>query len=167
MADDPTKQAIKAAQAVEINGFTILYATPDELFIIKDRHVIARIRADGDKTLYRSTLAPLSGAEVHLTDHTLVYHNPSNTFIDYGIDGIDLIETNHLEILDTRPTPIPARLPNTAFIANRQCQTWPNLSRTACCGQTGYAFTWEHGWKPQAQITEKCSNPSSLKTIKP
>lgn len=157
MADDHVKMAIKNARFVDINGFKILYSTPDEIFIIKNNNVIARIVGNKDKTFYNSTLAPLSGKEVHLTESFIFYNNSNNSFIDYGIDGIDVIEENHLDILNTKLLDdVAMKLPNMSFINNQICTTLPNLSRTACCGKTGYEFTWEKGWQKQKNITEKC-----------
>lgn len=42
LADTNLQKAIEKADVVEVNGFKILYATPDEIFIIKDNNVIAR-----------------------------------------------------------------------------------------------------------------------------
>lgn len=156
LADQHINNAMEKAKVVEVNSFTILYTRSDEIFIIKDKNVIARIIGNRDKTFYHSTLAPLSGQKVHLTDNSLVYNNQNNSFIDYGIDGIDVIEENHLDILDTEASSTSTKLPNTSFINNQPCSTLRNLSRTACCNMIGYIFTWEKGWEKQEKITEQC-----------
>ncbi len=81
LADENVRKAVKKSNTVEVNGFKILYSTPNEIFIIKDNNVIARIN-ESSKTFYRSTLAPLAGREVYLEDNLLIYNNHNNTFID-------------------------------------------------------------------------------------
>ena len=43
IADEETKQAMAQAKVVDVNGFQILYAKDNEIFILKNRNVIARI----------------------------------------------------------------------------------------------------------------------------
>lgn len=155
LADNNVKKAIKKAQVIEVNGFKILFSEPNEIFIIQDKNVIARINHK-NKIFYRSTIAPLSGQEVYLQDNLLVYNNKYNSFIDYGIDGVDIIEKNNLDIINTKNNDPQEILPNTSIINHQKCQTLEGTSRAACCGKTGYAFTWEEGWFPQQKITDQC-----------
>lgn len=155
LADDNVKKAIQEAKVVDVNGFKILFSEPNEIFIIRDKNVLARINHEV-KIFYRSTMAPLSGEEVYLKDNLLIYNNKYNSFIDYGIDGVDVIERNYLNIINTTKNTSQEILPNTPIINHQKCQTLEDMSRAACCGKTGYAFTWEHGWAFHQKVTEKC-----------
>ncbi len=155
LADENVRKAVKKSNTVEVNGFKILYSTPNEIFIIKDNNVIARIN-ESSKTFYRSTLAPLAGREVYLEDNLLIYNNHNNTFIDYNIDGIDVIEANYLDILNTKPLSTSTKIPNTAIVNQQVCTVYKDSSRSACCGKVGYVFTFEKGWEKQQKMTEKC-----------
>ena len=106
IADEETKQAMAQEKVVNVNGFQILYAKDNEIFILKNRNVIAR------RIFYRSTTAPLSGIEVSVSDNLLFYNNSKNSFIDYGIDGIDVVERNYLDLLNLKNAPDKETLPN-------------------------------------------------------
>ena len=111
IADEETKQAMAQAKVVDVNGFQILYAKDNEIFILKNRNVIARIN-DRERIFYRSTTAPLSGIEVSVSDNLLFYNNSKNSFIDYGIDGVDVVERNYLDLLNLKNAPDKETLPN-------------------------------------------------------
>ncbi len=155
IADEETKQAMAQAKVVDVNGFQILYAKDNEIFILKNRNVIARIN-DRERIFYRSTTAPLSGIEVSVSDNLLFYNNSKNSFIDYGIDGVDVVERNYLDLLNLKNAPDKETLPDMSFVHHQSCPTLNNLSRTACCGGQGYLFSPSIGWKRSQGTTDKC-----------
>ena len=155
IADEETKQAMAQAKVVDINGFQILYAKDNEIFILKNRNVIARIN-DRERIFYRSTTAPLSGIEVSVSDNLLFYNNSKNSFIDYSIDGVDVVERNYLDLLNLKNAPDKETLPNMSFVHHQSCPTLNHLSRTACCERQGYFFSPITGWERSQRITDKC-----------
>ncbi|QEY26195.1 hypothetical protein [Neisseria zalophi] len=158
LSDDGIKSASIHAKVIEVNGYKILYSKPNDIFILKDKDVVARINNDS-RIFYNSSAAPLVGEQVLLRKNIIVYNNNNNSFIDYGIDGLDIIEENQFKFLRESQDNQSKKLPNSSFVNGNKClNPIEGLAGVACCGQSGYAFTLEKGWTVNEKLTQKCQS---------
>lgn len=154
-ADEDVQNLIKSANAVTVNGFRILYSKPGEIIIIKDKTVVARI-GDTQRVLYNGDYAPIASNQVILKSNLIIYSNNHNDFIDYGIDGIDIVSKNDLPFLNhNKDTEKPQK--TASYVNGQLCQNLhPDLSTAACCNGKGYKFSFESGWSEDSKVTMKC-----------
>ncbi|UOO76463.1 hypothetical protein LVJ85_10665 [Neisseria sp. Dent CA1/247] len=154
LSDDGIKAISTNAKVVEVNGYRILYSNSDEIFILKDGNVLARINGSS-RLFYDSDAAPLLGQRVLLKDNFIEYNNNVNSFLDYGIDGLDVIEENDFKFL--RENQKKTLQPNSSFVNGEKCtNAIEGISRLACCGKIGYYFSWTNGWTVNEKLTQKC-----------